>query len=325
MGRGILFALATLGIVSLHAGAAAAQWPSKPVRIVVPYAAGGAADTIGRIFAERLGEAFGQQFYVENRSGGGGLIGTEAVARAQPDGYTLMVSGIPSHVLGPAMSPQQASFDPVRDFTHIAYFGGPPNMFVAQPSLGVRSFDALVARLRAEPNGLEYVSPSIGSVGNMVAEVFAAKEKLKLTHITYRGGGQAILDLVAGHVKVGSMTLTTTREHIRTGTLVPLAISSAERSPELPDVPTLKELGHPDLVITTWFSLSGPAGLPADVVGKINAAVNRSLDDPKVQRHLDQEAVQSRAMSPAQTTEFVRSEVAKWVPVVRSIVTAAGK
>ncbi len=154
--------------------ALAAEWPSKPVRLVVPFAAGGAADTIGRLYAEALGAAFGKPFYVENRVGGGGLLGTEAVARAEPDGLTLMVSGIPTHVLGPAMN-KNVGFDPMRDFTHIAYFGGTPNVLLAHPSLGVTTYQDFLALAR-EAKGIEYVSAGFGTMGNWIAEFLAAKE-----------------------------------------------------------------------------------------------------------------------------------------------------
>ena len=267
------------------------------MRVIVPYVAGGANDLLGRVFAEQLSRAFGQQFFVENRTGGGGLIGTEAAARAAPDGYTLITSGMPSHVLAPAMN-KNASFDPVKDFTHIAYLGGPPNVFVVHPSAGMNSFKELLALMRSQPDGVQYVSPSIGSVGNMVAEYVADKEKMKLVHIVYRGGGSAIQDLVAGHVKVGSMTLSTTQPHILAGKLKPLAISSEKRVAEFPDVPTLVELGYPGLIVRTWYSLSGPAGLPRDIVAKLNAAVNKAMELPEVQKHLKTEMVQTEAMTP---------------------------
>jgi tripartite-type tricarboxylate transporter receptor subunit TctC len=314
-----LAALAAALALGLGIGAQAAEWPAKPVKIIVAYAAGGANDLLARVFAERLSEAFGQQFIVENRTGGGGLIGAEAVARSEPDGYTLMASGMPSHVLAPAMNPKNANFDPVRDFTHIAYLGGPPNVFVVHASSPVKSFRELLVLMRSQPNGVEYVSPSIGSVGNMVAEYVAAKEHIKLVHVVYRDGGAAILDLVAGHVKVGSMTLATTLPHIRAGALRTLAISSAQRVPELPDVPTLVELGYPELVVTTWYSLSGPAGLPRDIVVRLNREVNKAMDVPQVRDHLAQEMVQSRPMTPEQMTAFMKSEVDKWVPVVKAM------
>ena len=271
----------------MRPAAPSAEWPDKPVRVIVPYSAGGANDLLGRVFAEQLSKTFGQQFFVENRTGGGGLIGTEAVARAAPDGYTLMISGMPSHVLAPAMN-KNASFDPIKDFTHIAYLGGPPNVFVVHPSAGVNSFKELLALMRSQPDGVQYVSPSIGSVGNMVAEYVADKEKVKLVHIVYRGGGSAIQDLVAGHVKVGSMTLSTTQPHILAGKLKPLAISSEKRVPEFPDVPTLVELGYPELIVTDLvLAVRARPACRATSSTKLNAAVNKAMDLPEVQKHLD--------------------------------------
>jgi tripartite-type tricarboxylate transporter receptor subunit TctC len=222
---------------------------------------------------------------------------------------------MPSHVLAPAMN-RNAGFDPVRDFTHIAYLGGPPNVFAVHNSSPVKTFQELLALMRAQKDGVEYVSPSIGSVGNMVAEYVAAREHIKLTHVVYRGGGAAILDLVAGHVKFGSMTLSTMSEHIRAGTLRPLAVSSAQRVPELPDVPTLVELGYPELVVRTWYGLSGPAGLSPRVVDDINAVVNKSMQLPKVQEQLAAEAIETKAMTPAEFTQFMQDEVNKWVPAI---------
>jgi tripartite-type tricarboxylate transporter receptor subunit TctC len=315
----------TLATLTLQAKpAAAAEWPDKPVRVVVAYSAGGANDLLGRVFAEQLSKTFNQQFYVENRTGGGGLIGTEAVAHSAPDGYTLQIAGMPSHVLAPAMN-KNANFDPIKDFTHIAYLGGPPNVFVVHPSLGVNTFAELLALMRSQPGGVQYVSPSIGSVGNMVAEYVADKEKVKLSHIVYRGGGSAIQDLIAGHVKVGSMTLSTTRTHILAGNLKPLAISSAQRVAEFPNVPTLVELGYTGLVVRTWYSLAGPAGLPRDIVDKLNAAVNKAMDLPEVRKHLESEMVQTQAMTPEQTTAFMQSEVDKWAPTARRIAAQAQK
>src|SRR6516165_1326823 len=183
----IAVVLAAASVLS-SAGAFAAEWPGKPVRVVVPFAAGGAADTIGRLHAEALTAAFGKQFYVENRVGVGGLVG----------------SGIPTHVLGPAMN-KNVGFDPMHDFTHVAYFGGTPNVLVAHPSLGVTTYRDFLAFARGG-DGIEYVSAGFGTMGNWIAEFLAAKEKIKLVHVAYKGGAQAVLDLVAGHVKVGMLT-----------------------------------------------------------------------------------------------------------------------
>ena len=309
---------ATVGI----AGQAFAEWPDKPVRVIVAYAAGGANDLLGRVFADQLSKTFGQSFFVENRTGGGGMIATEALARAAPDGYTLQVSGLPSHVLAPVMT-KSTSVDPIKDFTHIAYLGGPPNVFVVHPSLGVNSFKELLALMKREKDGIQYVSPNVGAVGNMVAEYVADKEKVKLVHVAYRGGGAAIQDLVAGHVKIGSMTLSTTRPHILAGKLKALAVSSEKRLPEFPDLPTLTELGYPELVVTTWYSLSGPAGLPRDIVTKLNAAVNKAMALPEVQKHLETEMVQTKAMTPEEFTSYMQSQVTLWTPTARRVATSA--
>lgn len=311
-----MWGIAAALLVALGAsGASAADWPTKPVRILVPYGAGGAADTMGRVFADSIGTIIGQAFYVENRPGGGGMSGTDAAAKSAPDGYTFVLAGMSTLVLVPAMN-RNAGFDPVRDFTHVAYFGGAPNIFVVHPSAGINSFQDFMARAKSGAT-IEYVSPGVGSVGNLVAEFLAAKEALKMVHVAYRGGAGALLDLVAGHVKVGMMSLSTAGEHVRSGSLLPIAVSSEARLKELPNVPTLKELGYADLVATTWWELAAPAGLPADITEKVNRAVGKSLEQPQVLKQLEQDSVQAQAMSAAETTQFVRSEVEKWVPFVR--------
>jgi tripartite-type tricarboxylate transporter receptor subunit TctC len=316
------FALALFALGGLWVSAAGAQtdWPNKPVRVVVPYAPGGAADTLGRLFADALSSGLGKQFYVENKPGGGSIVGTDQVAKAAPDGYTFALSGMSTHVLAPAMN-KNASFDPVKDFSHIAYFGGAPNLFVLHPSFGAKTFAEFMAKAKTGGD-IQYVSPGVGSVGNMVAEYFAAKEKVKLTHVPYRGGSQALLDLVAGHVKVGMMSLSTALQHVRTGALIPIGISSAERLPDMPDVPTLKELGSPDLVATTWWAFSAPAGLPAEIAARVNAEINKAMDSAQVQKQLEQDGVVARKMTPAETSQFVRSEVEKWAPFVRTVLPA---
>jgi tripartite-type tricarboxylate transporter receptor subunit TctC len=314
-------ALAAFVITGVSPGRAA-DWPTKPIRLVVPSSAGGAADLMGRTFATALGQALGQQFVIDNRPGAGGMIATDSVAHAAPDGYTLMVSGLPYQVLGPVVN-ANATFDPMRDFTHIAYFGGSPIVLAVHPSLGVKTyaeFVALAAKSKAE---LDYVSPGFGTVGNVVAEYLASRAKLNLRHVPYKGGGAAIIDLVAGHVKIGSMTWSTTLEHIRAGKLIPLAISTAERLPEFPDLPTLAELGYGDIVLTAWFSLSGPPRLPPEIVERLNRAVNAAMARPEVRAAMERDASLTRPMTPAEFTAFVQSEVQKWTPVVRSF--AAGK
>ena len=310
-------AAGTLAFLFLAAPVAAAgdEYPTKPIRLIVPYSAGGANDLVGRTFGEVAGRTLGHPFVVENRTGGAGLIGSTATARAEPDGYTLMISGIPSLVLSPAMS-AAPPFDTMKDFMHIAFLGGPPNVLVVNASLGIKTFKEFV-ELATKSKDVQYVSPSVGSVGHLVAESMAERLHLNLTHVAYKGGGAAIFDLIAGHVKAGSMTLSTTRPHIKEGKLIPLAVSTEKRLPEFPDVPTMVELGMPDLVTATWYALSGPAGLPKPVVAKLNAAFNSAMSAPSVQKVAEQEALQMKAMSPEETTAYFQSEINKWTPLAK--------
>jgi tripartite-type tricarboxylate transporter receptor subunit TctC len=285
----------------------------------VPFAAGGAADTLGRLYADALSAAFGRQFYVENRIGGGGLIGAEAVARAEPDGLTLMVSGIPTHVLGPAMN-RNVGFDPMRDFTHIAYFGGTPNALVVHPSLGVSAYRQFLALARGA-NGVEYASAGFGTMGNWIAEYLAWKEAVKLVHVAYKGGAQAMVDLLAGHVKVGMLTWSSVAEHVRAGRLQALAVTSAQRLTYVPEVPTLRELGH-DFVATAWYSLSGPAGLSPEVVERVNREIVRATDRPQVRRQIEQDAIEAKPMSPAEVRTFMQSEIDRWSPMIAGLTGA---
>jgi tripartite-type tricarboxylate transporter receptor subunit TctC len=311
---------AFLTILTLLPGLAAAEWPDKPVRVIVPYAAGGANDLLGRVFAEQLSKAFGQQFFVENRTGGGGLIGTEAAARAAPDGTTLIISGMPSHVLAPAMN-KNASFDPIKDFTHIAYVGGPPNVFVVNPALGVRSLADLVA-LGRRGQAIDYVSPGSGTLGQLLAEFFAQKAGIKLQPIMTKGASQGMMDLVSGNVNLGTMTWTSALGQIRSGKVVPIVVSSRARLAEFPDLPTFKDLGYDDLTAVSWFALSGPAGLPKDITQRLNATVATMLERPEVRKRLERDSIETQAMTSEEFTQFVAGEIAKWTPVAKRVMQA---
>ncbi len=309
--------LATALLLSSLSPSHAADWPTKPIRLVVPSSAGGAADLMGRTFANAIGPALGQQLVIDNRPGGGGVVATESVSHAAPDGYTLMVSGLPYHVLAPAMNPNVA-FDPIGGFTHIAYFGGSPIVIAVHPSLGVKTFAQLRALAADSKTGVDYVSPGFGTVGNMVGEYLVSRGKINLRHVPYKGGGTAIIDLVGGHVKLGSLTWSTAVEHVRSGGLVPLAISTAARLPDAPDLPTFAELGFPDLVLTAWFSLSGPPGLPAPIVERLNHLVNAAVAQPEVKKAFERDASLAKPMTPPEFTAFLRSEVEKWTPVIKT-------
>jgi tripartite-type tricarboxylate transporter receptor subunit TctC len=295
----------------------AGDWPSRPVKLIVPFAAGGSADLLGRTFAQALSASLGQQVYVENRGGAGGMAASAQVARAEPDGYTLLVSGVASHVIAPAFG-RKWEYDPIRDFTHIAYFGGPPIVWVVHPSLGVSELDQLLALARNASEPLSYGSPGVGTQGHLVVAYLARALSLPLAHVAYKGANPAMFDLVGGHIKLASVTWSTALPHIQAGAVRAIAVTSKRRLAAFPDLPTFAELGYPDLVATTWFSLSGPPGLPSAIVDRLNHAVLAALDLPEVHTRLEQEGIDAERMDPATFANFVQEESARWLPIVRS-------
>ena len=314
-----LQAVAAVIAVSFACPAQAQNWPTKTVRIISPFAPGGGSDTVGRIVADYLSERMGQQFIVENRGGAGGLIGSAAVAKAAPDGYTFVISSIATHVIAP-ITVADADYDPVRDFAHVAFAGGPPTVVVVHPSLGVKSFRELVSLLKSRSQPFNYVSPGPGTLGNLMAEYWAEKEGIKLTHVAYRGAGQAMSDLVGGHVAIGWLTWTAARGQMRAGAVIPLAVSSSRRMPEFPDVPTLKELGYPELAITTWFAFAAPAGTSEAIVQKINEEIGHALGSPAVSKRLSDEGFEIERMSPPALTVFVQDQITKWGPLAKKLI-----
>jgi tripartite-type tricarboxylate transporter receptor subunit TctC len=301
------------------ASAASGEYPTRPIRIIAPSTPGGVADTFARLLAEYLPPLLHQPVIVDNRPGAGGLIGAAAAARAEPDGYTLVTASIAYHVIAPAVSPNPP-FDPIRDFTHIAFLGGPPNTFVVHPALKVKSVKELIALARSGRR-LDYVSPGIGTLGNLLFEDFAQKAGIAVQHIPHKGSAQAMMDVIAGNVMIGSMTLSSAAGQIRAGTVVPVALSSGARVPEFPDVPTLQEQGFDDLVAMTWHALSGPAGLPEDVVRELNHAVNAAWATPALRQRLADDAITAEPMSPQVVTAFVTGEVRKWGPIARRVMS----
>jgi tripartite-type tricarboxylate transporter receptor subunit TctC len=257
MRRGLVaVAVAVAMAAGTIAVAGAADWPAKPVRIVSPFAPGGTSDTLARLLAEQLTEKLGQNFFVENRGGAGGLIGSAAVASAEPDGGTFLISSIGTHVTSPATSPNPA-YDPLRLFTHIAYLGGPPNVIVVHPSLGVKTFKELLAAAKTGSGAVNYISPGPGTIGHLVPELLARKENLKFAHVTYKGAGQAMTDLVAG--------------------------------------------------------------VPKEIVSRLNAEIVSALGAPAIRQRLEAEGIETEKMSAEEFTGFVASEIAKWTPVARSM------
>jgi tripartite-type tricarboxylate transporter receptor subunit TctC len=309
-----------LVFLCIAAGPAHAQaWPNKPVRIIAPFAPGGAADTLGRIIAEPLSQTFKQQFFIENRAGAGGMIGAAAVATAAPDGYTFVVSGVASHVIAPAIA-ANASFDPVRDFTHIAYLGGPPVLWIVHPDHPAKNYKEFLAWVKASPKPIDYISPGTGTQGNLFAEGLARRENFKLVHIPHKGAGPALMDLIGGHVPLGSVTFSSAAELIRAGKVRPIAVSAEKRLANFPDIPTFRELGYEDLVTATWFGFSGPAKLPPEIAQALGREItDKILHRPEVQKRMAQDEIETRLMTPDEFTRFLAGEVARWVPLAKSL------
>lgn len=317
----ILLGLRALVIsMSLAAGTAAAQaqaWPNKTVRVIVPFAPGGTADTLGRLVSQKLSESLKQTFVVENRAGAGGLVGSDLVSKAAPDGYTLVISGVASHAIAPTLS-KKLSFDPVKDFTHIALFGGPPSVLAVHPSVPAKTFKEFVAYAKSQPGKLTYGSPGNGTQGHLVAENMKQVLGIDMVHVPYKGAGPAVADIVAGHITVGSTTLSTTAGQVKAGKIRALAVSSTERVPDFPDVPTFNELGYPELNAVIWFSLSGPAGMPQEIVQRLNSEVRRIMKMPDIREKLKPEGIEPGDLDPKQFSEFLSAELKRWAPVVKA-------
>ncbi len=320
--RRFLVAAARAACVGLVPAVASAQqaWPQKPIRLVVPYAPGGSADLLGRLIGKHLNEVFKQPVVIENKGGAGGTIASLAVARTAPDGYNLVVSGIGSHVIAPV---EARSFDPLKDFTHIAMLGGPPLALVINAQEPVQDFQALRGYITAQPQGVSWASPGQGTHGHLTGELFHAATRLNMTHISYKGAGAAMTDLLGNTVPLAFMTLSSATEYIRTGRLRLLALSSRKRLQEYPGVPTFAELGYPNLTGTTWFGLAGPAGMLPAVVEKLNVEVRRALQTPAVKAQLAVQSMETADYDAAAYRQFVADEIARWTPAARSALAAA--
>ena len=301
----------------LSFAAAAQSYPARTVKIIVPFGPGGTADTLGRLVAQKLADQLKENFVIENKGGAGGVVGSELVAKSAPDGYTLVVSGIASHVIAPLL-PGGAPYDPVKDFTHIALFGGPPAVFAVNPSLPARSLKEFVALAKEKPGGLTYGSPGPGTQGQLVAELFKREAGIDVVHVPYKGAAAAVTDLIGGQINAVSTTLSTASGQIKAGRARALALSSAQRLPDYPDIPTFVEQGYPNIIGTVWFSLSGPAGMPHDIVDRLNAEVRRALELSEVRDRLKHEGIGPNRLDAKEFTAFVTDELRRWGPTVRA-------
>ena len=309
----------TLGLCCLLAVSTLVQaqtYPSRPVRLVVPLSPGGFADTPTRMLAPRLSEQLGRQFFVENKPGAGGTIGADFVAKSAPDGYTLLVTGTP-HVISAHLY-KKLPYDALRDFTHIALIASGPYALVVNPQkLPVSSVKELITAARAQPGKIDFASSGNGSAQHLVGALFNSMAGIDLNHVPYKGSGPAMQDLIAGQVGVSFAGVPNVLGHVRSGRLRALGVTTAKRWSELPDVPTLAEAGVPGYEATLWLNVSGPAGMPADIVQRLNNEIARALKDPEVQNNFRTGGVDAVWMGPQELNAFMRAEYEKWGKVVR--------
>jgi len=298
--------------------ALADDWPSRPIQIIVPFGAGGAADIIARLVGDKLAIALGQPVIVEDKPGAGGNIGAAAVARANPDGYTLLMSGSPTHSVGPYLY-KDLSYDPMRDVPPVAMLAIAPNLLVVNSSLPVKSVAELVALARDKPNTVTYSSAGVGTSGYLAAELLKANANLDISHVPYKSGPEAVTGVLSGNVTFMFFTLPALLPQVETGQLRALAIASAERSPLVPNVPTIAEAGYPGFDVIAWYALFAPRGTPAPVVARLSAEVEKALSLSDVRTEMTKLGAEPRYMSPQALTDFVAAESPKWGPLLKNI------
>ena len=304
-----------LGLFAFAVQAFAQAYPAKPVRVIVPYPPGGGNDTLGRLFAAKLGERLGQPFVVENRPGAGTMIGTEAAAKSAPDGYTILLSSIATHALSPNLY-ARVPYDPIKDFAPITLLGIAPTVLVVNSELPARNLGELISL--AKTKELAYASGGNGTPPHINAEVFKSVAGVNLLHVAYKGGGPALVDLVAGRVHVMLDTAASAMPHVRGGKLRALALSAPKRSAEYPDLPTFAEAGLPQYDTNAWYSMHAPAGTPPDVVRRLNAELVAILRDPEILARFKQLSTEPVGNSPEEFAAFVRAELDKYARIIKS-------
>ena len=302
------------------AGVAAASWlspalgqgayPAKPIKIIAPVQPGGGVDLVARTIADRLGKALGQSIIVDNQSGGGGVVGSMATARAAPDGYTLMVGYVGTHGTNPAV--RKLPYDAVKDFTPIAMVGGTPNILVVGSTVPVGTLKEFITYAKANPGKLSYGSSGPGTLTHLAMEQLKVAADLDIVHVPYRGIGPAITDILGGQTQVLFPGLAAALPHIKAGKMKPLAVTGLKRHPLLPDVPTFEESGYKGFDGVQWYGIVGPANLPPAIVKQLNEEINKLLANPELRERLSSEALEPMPMSPEQFGQYMRDDIAKW-------------
>jgi len=311
--RTILLLTALLALVS---AAHADDYPTRPIKLIVPFAAGGGNDTVARLAGEGLTTELGQPVVIDNRPGAGGIIGAEAVARAALDGYTLFLGGVGSHAINPNLH-AHLSYDPIKDFAPITLVASAPLVLVVHPSVPATSVRELIALAKAQPGRLNYASNGNGSSSHLAAVMFASMTGIDIVHVPYKGLSPALADLIGGQVQLMFSSVVAIVPHVKAGKLRALAVSSRERLSLLPDLPTIAEAGVPGYETSSWYGILAPAGTPAEIVTRLNAALVKVVSQPDVRQALAQEGADPVGNSPAAFGAFIRSERQRLGDVIR--------
>ena len=305
---------AALGVAA--PAATGQQYPTRPVRLIVPYPPGGGNDTLARLFGVKLTEAWGQQVVVDNRPGAGTIIGTQLAARAVPDGYTLLLSSIATHAIAPNLY-AKPGYDPVKDFEPITLLAVAPTVVCVNPSVPAKSLKELIALAKAKPGELKFASGGAATPPHMAGEIFASMTGIRLLHVPYKGGGPAIAGLIGGETTMMFDTAASILPHVKSGKLRALAIARAARLPEYPSLPTFTEAGVAGYEVNAWYSVHAPAGVPKDIVAKVNRDLVRALKLPDIQERLKALGSEGVGNTPAEFAKFVRAESAKYAKAIR--------
>ena len=307
-----VFALAFVLVAGAATGPACADdYPTHPIRLIVPFAAGGAADSVARIVGKRMGDALGQTIVVEDRGGGGGIIGAEIVRNSDPDGYTLLLGQSGPISINPGIYPK-LSYDPEKDFMPVSMTTSYPYVLVVNPSLGVKTVAELVALAKSKPGQLNYGTAGVGASNHLATELFDSKAGIKMTHIPYRGTALAVADLISGEVQVVFADPVSALSQVRAGALTALAVTSKERSPVAPDLPTIAESGYPGFDAIAWHGIMAPAGTPPAIVERLNTEIIKALKDPETAKLIEQQAIQVVGNSPKAFADFIKQDIVLW-------------
>jgi tripartite-type tricarboxylate transporter receptor subunit TctC len=303
-----------LALAAAAAPAAAQDYPNRPVRLIIPFPPGGSNDVVGRLVANQLSEKLGHKVFVDNRGGAGGVLGTEAAANAAPDGYTLLVVSI-AHAVNPSL--YKLNYDPIKSFAPISIMATGPNVLAVNPTLPVKNVKELVALAKEKPGSIDYASAGVGSFQHLGGELFKLVAGVNLQHVPYKGGGPAMQDVIAGHVKVMFSSLVQTTPFIQSGQLRALGVGGAKRNPVLPDVPTIEEAGVPGYVADNWWGIVAPAGTPQPIVDKLYRDIQDVLKSPELTAAFAREGAAAVTMSTADFGKYMEVEMAKWARVVK--------